>query len=132
MDTVKEAYALNDPLIFYARQNNIQYAKRNINRKPGMLKGLPPLATINCENLIIETVKRSENGYGIILRLYEYQRKRGEFLLKTSFSIKKAFRTNILEENLEEIFVEGQEIRYQYMPYQIITLRLIPDGEIVT
>ena len=76
---------------------------------------------------MIETIKRAEDGVGVIVRLYEFQRHRGPFALETSFPMVKAWRINILEENQEEIPVEGNKLHYSIKPYQILTLRLIPD-----
>ena len=62
----------------------------------------------------------------MIIRLYESQRSRGSFTLQTGFPVKKAFQTNILEDNQDSLNVEGNQITGTYKPYQIITLRVIP------
>ena len=54
------------------------------------------------------------------------KRKRGSFRLKTGFPIKKAWRTNILEENLAELKVGTNHLEGSYKPYQIVTLRVMP------
>ena len=76
-------------------------------------------------NIVIETIKCAENGQGIILRLYESQRKRGPFKLSTSFNLGKVWRTNILEENQSEIPTQGNQVQLEIKPYQILTLRLV-------
>ncbi len=76
-------------------------------------------------NVVIETVKQAQDGRGFIVRLYESQRQRGRFTLTTGFPLTGAWRTNLLEENLEPLDVEGNSLRYYVKPYQIVTLRLL-------
>jgi alpha-mannosidase len=75
---------------------------------------------------IIETVKRAEDGNGIIVRLYESQRQRGQVQLHTGFELEAAWRTNLLEENESALRVEKNAIQLDLKPYQIMTLRLKP------
>ena len=84
------------------------------------------MVSTNEANAIIETVKRAEDGNGIIVRLYEAQRRRGEVTLTTSFPIQSAWVTNLLEEDQTELKPEGQKIKIYLKPYQIMTLRLTP------
>ncbi len=115
-ETVKEAYALNDPLIVYGGGLSAEGG--------AMVAKLPSFISVDRENIVVETIKRAEDGDGIIIRMYECQRQRGEFNLKTVFPIGAAYRTNILEENQEEIPAEGTTLTYSIKPYQILTLRL--------
>lgn len=117
MDTVREAYALNNPLVVYRGGPN--------GKRIAEAANLPSLVSVDRENIVIETIKRAEDGNGIIVRLYECQRQRGEFTLKTAFPIGKASRTNILEEDQEELLIEGTELNYTIKPYQILTFRFI-------
>jgi alpha-mannosidase len=82
------------------------------------------LVSVDRPNIVIETIKRAEDGNGIIVRLYESQRQRGEFRLTTAFPITQAWKANLLEENQSEIPVLGKELKYPIKPYQILTLRL--------
>ncbi|HVF26546.1 MAG TPA: alpha-mannosidase [Anaerolineales bacterium] len=127
-ETQREAYLLNDPIIVY---------KSNVNR--GVLTGkavskgqrseeqsspLHSLASVTKPNVIIETIKRAEDGDGIILRLYESQRKRGPVRVKLGFAVESAWETNLLEENESELSMENDSIRLNLKPYQIMTVRL--------
>lgn len=112
--TVRAAYALNDPLI--ARKGAGQGVKGEI----------VPLVACDAPNVIIETVKWAEDGNGIIVRLYDTLRRRGPITLTTSFPLKAAVRTNLLEEEKYPLTVEGSRIRYNIRPFEIVTLRLIP------
>jgi alpha-mannosidase len=74
---------------------------------------------------VIETVKQAEDGRGIIVRLYETQRKRGVATLVAAFPLVHAWRTNLLEENQYELEVSGKQVKVPVKPYQIVTVRLM-------
>ncbi|HEX2998462.1 MAG TPA: glycoside hydrolase family 38 C-terminal domain-containing protein, partial [Anaerolineales bacterium] len=118
-ETQREAYLLNDPVIVYKSKVK--------SRKSGeLLSTLRSLLSVSHPNVIIETVKRAEDGDGIIVRLYESQRKRGQVQLKTSFAVQAAWQTNLLEENEASLQVGNNSIELDLKPYQIMTLRLKP------
>ena len=120
--TIAEAYALNDPLILYQVDVNLTEASLPTREAESFIQ-------IDQPNIVIETVKKAEDGHGFIIRLYESQRKRGNFTLKTNFSLSEAWRANILEKNLEKISVDKKSLCYAITPYQILTLRLMPKTE---
>lgn len=119
--TIAEAYALNDPILLY--QADLKKTETNFSES-----GAESFITIDQPNIVIETVKKAEDGHGFIIRLYESQRKRGEFTLTTHFPLVEAWRANILEENQEALKVDSRRLLYAIKPYQILTLRLIPQG----
>ncbi len=124
--TITEAYALNDPVIVASFKSQGPDSKPQTARSELPISNLQSLMAASRPNIVIETIKRAEDGNGIIVRMYESQRQRGEFTLTTSFNIDQAWRTNILEENQEEIPAEGRNLKYTIKPYQILTLKLIP------
>jgi alpha-mannosidase len=112
--TVAAAYALNDPLFV---------AEGRRGGKPGG----DALLAFDRANLVVETVKRAEDGEGLVVRCYESQRRRGPVILTTSFDLAAAWRTNLLEENQNELERLGnQQVMLHVRPYEIITLRLVP------
>jgi alpha-mannosidase len=112
--TIAEAYALNDPVIFFNAKGRMQQEETGVQTTTS-------LVSIDHPNIVIETIKRAEDGNGIIVRLYESQRQRCEFRLTTAFPISQAWKTNLLEENQSEIPVSGKELIYPIKPYQILT-----------
>jgi alpha-mannosidase len=126
--TIAEAYALNDPVIVFEKGDGGQMTEYSKVGHPSPTKSRP-LISVNEPNIIIETIKRAEDGDGIIVRLYESQRRRGEFTLNTAFTIAQAWRDNILEENQESIPVHDNLLKFQIKPYQILTLRIKPDQQ---
>ncbi len=123
--TIAEAYALNDPLIVWTADGR-RKTEEAVPRPPSSVPDQSSFVQVNRPNLIVETIKRAQDGDGIIVRLYESQRKRGPFTLTTNFPIAAAWRTNILEANQTEIPAEDQKLHSTIKPYQILTLRLIP------
>jgi len=111
--TIPQAYVLNDPCFVCA-----PHQRRPLNRQ------LAGLIQSTASNLVIETIKRAEDGNGWIVRLYESHRCRGTTTIKAPFPIQAAWQTNLLEENERSLTVSGQCFDLDYRPYQIITLRL--------
>ena len=87
------------------------------------------MITTNRPNIVIETIKRAEDGNGLIVRFYETQRRRGEVTLTTSFPLSRAERVNILEEKQGKLVCEHYQVSVFVTPYQIVTLRLIPESD---
>ncbi len=114
-ETQREAYLLNDPIVVY--RSKVAGQKSNISR-------LPSLVTCDSPNVIIETIKRAEDGDGIIVRLYESQRKRGQVQVKMGCAVDSAWVTNLLEENELALGVVNDSILLNLKPYQIVTLRI--------
>ena len=114
-ETQREAYLLNDPIIVYQRKQERSTMAEN---------SLPSLVAPDSPNVIIETVKQAEDGDGIIVRLYESQRKRGQARVRFGVAVKGAWETNLLEENESALSVDQDSIILNMMPYQIVTLRV--------
>ncbi len=115
--TVKAAYLLNNPPIVKTTGKVADSAGPS---SPSSL------VCVDRENLVIETVKRSEDGSGIVVRLYENSRSRGSCILTTAFDIKQVQKTNILERELEKIEHKSRNIKINFKPFEIITLKITP------
>lgn len=120
-NTVGQAYALNDALIAWPTGRARPAAGR-----PG--RAIPFLA-VDRPNVVVETVKGAEDGRGVIVRLYESQRRRGTFRLEAGLPVLAAWHTNLLEEDQEPLDVEGQTVTASIRPYQIMTMRLELEAE---
>jgi alpha-mannosidase len=108
------AYALNDPLIAFSGSAPALDASGSA----------APLVELP-HGVILETVKRAEDGRGVILRFYECNRQRGPITLRVGFPVREAWMANLLEEDQEALEVVGQEVRLSIRPFQIVTLRLV-------
>ena len=115
-----EAYLLNDPIIVY---------QSFATRKQSSVAYLPSLVASEADNVIIETIKHAEDGDGIIIRLYESQRKRGQVHIRFGGAIDSAWMTNLLEENGSALVIENDSICLDIKPFQIVTIKIQPKSK---
>lgn len=113
--TQREAYLLNDPIVAY---------KSSVTSDQSSVTSLQSLVSCDSPNVIIETIKRAQDGDGIIVRLYESQRKRGQVRVRFRSELEAAWMTNLLEENESALSVDKDSILLNLKPYQIVTLRI--------
>jgi alpha-mannosidase len=88
--------------------------------------GSQSLFTLDRSNIILETVKPAEDGAqkDIVLRLYEALGSRTRVKLSTSLPIKAAYRTDMLETNLEALHFSDGSLSLEFRPFEIKTIRL--------
>ncbi len=111
--TIQKAYALNNPLTGVRKEN-----------QRGSLPARYSALTVDAPNVIVEAVKKAEDGEGTVIRLYEAFNRRTRVKLTLGSPVKKAFLCNMLEEREEELPVKGNEIFLELKPFEICTLRL--------
>lgn len=115
--TIAGAYALNDPLLVTVNTTNVE---------PTDAERTESFVSVDQPNVVIETVKQANDGNGIVVRLYESQRRRGTVTVRTGFPLHDAAITNLLEENQSDVTMEKRAVTFEITPYQIVTLRLVP------
>ncbi|MEZ4590757.1 MAG: glycoside hydrolase family 38 C-terminal domain-containing protein [Chloroflexota bacterium] len=113
-ETIRQAYALNDPLRVYAAGG----------AAAGEPRALASLVAVDAPNVVIETVKLAEDGQDLIVRLYECRRQRGEVTVRFGVGVTAVSLTNLLEEPETALPHEGSSVTLAIKPYQIITLRV--------
>ncbi|KAF8246413.1 hypothetical protein K440DRAFT_553516 [Wilcoxina mikolae CBS 423.85] len=115
---------------------------------PGSLDTEDLLNTVSCNgesSIIVDVVKRGEDdedvsvgglptrkGRSIMLRMYESLGGRASTVLRTKLKVKKVFKTNLLEDDLEEVgFKEVQieggvrcEVEVKLRAFEVATYRL--------
>lgn len=87
--------------------------------------------------LILDTIKRGEDdedvsrgelskrkGKSIILRVYESLGGKARGTIKTSLAVKKVCRTNLLEDDEEELEIMRGEIAIELRAFEVATYRL--------
>lgn len=79
---------------------------------------------IDSSNVVLDTVKRAEDGEGIILRCYETYNTRSPVNLRFAFPVKKCTETDLLERELKEIPVRDKTVAFTMNPYEIKTFRI--------
>lgn len=117
-ETQREAYLLNDPIISYR-------SKVESRRSANLISNFQSLLSCSSPNIIIETVKQAEDGNGLIIRLYESQRKRGSITLNTAFPLERVEIVNLLEETQNLLNTKDNQVSFHIKPYEIVTMRLV-------
>jgi alpha-mannosidase len=112
-DTVKEAYDLNLPLIACAGKNG-----------DGTLPESYSLLSCNRDNVIVETVKESEDGNDLIVRMYETKNMRSTVELTFGFAPKSVSVCTLMEEDEADLPVDGNKVTLTVNPFEIITLKI--------
>ncbi len=105
----REAYsAIYKPMVVRGRGGSLSF---------GELSG---------ENLLLESLKRAEDGGGVVARIYEAYNKRGRGELKLWRRPKRVSSTDILElgEVPRDVQVEERGVVFSYRNYEIITLKI--------
>ena len=76
-------------------------------------------------NVLLTTLKRAEDGNGIIIRLIETQGKKTTATVTLPhIAIAKALSTNLVEVDIEPAVFTKHEIKASLKPFGITTLRI--------
>lgn len=125
-ETVRAARNFNSPLQLVAAPKG----------KSAILSK-PPVSLVGDDNLVLDWVKRGEDdedvsldnlpkrkGKSIIVRVYDAVGGMGRGTIQTAFAVEKVSKTNILEDDLEEIPVQDGSFEVTLAPFEVATYRL--------
>ena len=113
--TVQEAYRLNQPAL----------CVRGAGETPTY-----SLAATEHPNVMLETVKRAEDGDGWIVRLYETDNARTASALRWSRPVSSVEECNCIEEPVAPAACENGRIPFVIKPYEIKTFRIREKEEV--
>ncbi len=82
------------------------------------------LASVDAPNVVLETVKKAEDGDGVILRLYESENALTPVTLTWNRPFNEAVACDCLEQKTGDVDVKGRDIRFTIKPYEIKTIRI--------
>ena len=82
------------------------------------------LFATDAPGLLVDTVKRAEDGDELIVRLYEAHGGRGTARLRVGVPFGGAWFTNLLEDRLGAAEVDGDEVVVPFRPFEIVTVAL--------
>lgn len=108
--TVREAYQLNQPALV------------TDGGQPGSCYSL---ASVDKENIVLETVKAAEDGTGTVYRMYESENAKTKAHLTVNQPFTKAYICNLLEEVQEEAQTDGNRIAFSCRAYEIVTIKTV-------
>jgi alpha-mannosidase len=72
--------------------------------------------------LVLETIKRAEDSDALVLRLYEPYGGRG--VARVHVDAVRAWRTNLLEDQLDDVEVDAGALVLAYRPREVITVKV--------
>ncbi|MGC8782614.1 MAG: glycosyl hydrolase-related protein, partial [Anaerolineae bacterium] len=81
---------------------------------------------VDAPNVIVEAVKRAEDGEEIIVRLYEAEHKAAHAHLRFGFPIAAAAEVNLMEEEARPLAVHHDGVTLDFRPFEIKTVRVAP------
>ncbi|KAL2072506.1 hypothetical protein VTL71DRAFT_11849 [Oculimacula yallundae] len=124
--TVRTGYNFNNPLKLTQSSKTLEASAFS---SPIKLTGNP--------SLILDCVKRGEDdedvsrgelarrkGKSVILRIYDSLGGTSKGTIETSLDVKKVWKTNILEDDEEEVKIEKSKIEITLRPFEVATFRL--------
>ena len=109
---INEAYALNQPM----------YAEKT-DKQNGVMKESFSLVSTDSKNVIIETVKKAENGDSMIVRMYEAFDCRTTAEIKVAEGFSKAYLCDLLENEISELELKDNKVKLPLSNFEIITLK---------
>ena len=84
--------------------------------------------TVSEPNVIVETVKRSENGKSVIVRAYEATGQRTacalDFGRDAGASLCNLIEEESLQEEAQSVAISGQRVELVFRPFEVKTLRV--------
>ena len=110
---VEEAFALNSPLVALP-----------VAPGGGMLPAEWGFVRVEGVKLALGSLKRAEDGRGVILRLYEPHGARGRCALRFALPVQRAERANLLEEQEGHVDVADGVVGFEVRPFEVVTLRV--------
>jgi alpha-mannosidase len=105
---VRPAYELNVPILALV----------------GSKEAPASLVSVDAPNVLVESVKWAEDEDALILRLYEAEKSTTFATLTFGMPVQTAVEVNLLEEDPEELPLDGRSLTLQFHPFEIRTLKL--------
>ena len=89
----------------------------------GTLPSRYSLIECDCENIVIETIKKAEADDAIIVRLYDAWNRKSSPNFKLGFKAKKIELCDMIENPIEKVG-SGSEFKIDVRNFEIVTLKL--------
>ena len=98
-----------------------------VNPAPYKGAGLPEensFFSLDREGVIISTIKKAEDGQGVIVRMYNLTEEEQKVSLKHGFPFRQAIVTNLIEEEIREIPLVNYQVEIPLKHHAIETIKL--------
>lgn len=118
-EVYKRGYELNVPLqtVAVPQAAEPESAASNLPASQSFLNPGHP-------NVMVEAVKKAEDGDDLVIRLYETAGARAEASLRIGFGFGEAWDADLMERKLGILPAEGGKVPLTFAPFEIKTLRL--------
>ncbi|MBA4386342.1 MAG: alpha-mannosidase [Verrucomicrobia bacterium] len=110
---IAAGYELNVPLRTVA-----------VKSQKGALPGEWAFFHVDDSNVIVEAVKKAEDGNGIIVRLYEAEGRRTRTRLQFGFGVRSAKETDLLERDETTLKVKKDSVALSFHAFEIKTIKV--------
>ena len=107
------AYDLNKPMTAVT-----------LGAQEGKLADSYSLVSVSAPNVILETVKKAEDSDAMILRMYEAYNKKVNTTVTLGFAPKRVTLVDLMENEIEEIPVAGNNFKLPVKPFEIVTVKV--------
>ncbi len=99
-------------------------------KHPGTLPMRADFCRIDAPNVLVQTLKKAEDGDGLILRMIETEGKAVQAkVMLPHFRLTKAYRTNLVEKNEAELTVADRAVKVSVSAFGMTTVRLQTKAE---
>jgi len=83
--------------------------------------------SVSNPNVVVEAVKKAEDGNAVIVRFYEAGNTRGQTTLTFDRRVKQASECNLLEEGDAPVKTRRNSVTVPVAPFEIKTLKIVFD-----
>jgi alpha-mannosidase len=109
---IREAYSFNQPLEALA----VSFGTGDLPEAFSML-------ACDCENIIVESVKKAQADEGMIVRLYDSFDRRSNATITVTPGFRKAYLCDLMENVLCELPFDGRSLQVPVKNFEIITVK---------
>jgi len=111
---MRQGYELNIPL---------RIVESSSSESPATA-GATSWINVSAPSVVVETVKRSEDGKSIIVRLYESSGAHTKASIDFGFAVSSVHLVNLVEENPVDRPISGNKVSVEFGPFEIHTLKI--------
>jgi alpha-mannosidase len=111
--TVQQAFQVNEHVLALA-----------VPKKKAPFGTTGCFATVDADNVVIDTVKKAEDSNALVVRIYEAYGQRGDVAITFWRKPRKITECDLMEENDEALETDGNTLRLYVTPFEIRTLKV--------
>ena len=112
-DVYRMAYALNMPMHAAA-----------IGKQDGVLADTYSLVNADCDNVIIDTVKKAEDSGDIIVRMFECYNRRANAKIQFGFDVASVEVCDLMENAEQTVDCTDNAVKLAIKPFELVTLKV--------